>query len=139
MSGAMFPTYNAGKVIGEINWIYDTVAATGNVVGSAGIKEIVIPINRNEINEIVFSTNYTDSIAKKFSYFYSSESNQQNRNYALSLRQMSVGSVLFSESVTQMYSFQISLLSETNDSFILKISYGKQDYRKNAEFMIGWR
>lgn len=153
MSLWKYPQTNAGKVIGEINWIDFIYVATDKSISYPTITtpDIVIPINRKEINEIFLGyicyggstiTTYTkDDIID----YVSSESNVDGLNILAFIRDAEIGSSIrlscngYSLSSYQTY---LKLVSETNDSIIVNFRFkymSSNSYYASLGFRMGWR
>lgn len=150
MSGAMFPNYNSGKVIGEINWLLEKSGVTNDYV-STGIKEeiaeVIVPINRKDLNEFVFGYARATSSTANLVLKYSSETqNDMFDNIVYFLRNSSIGDPIYIKdrgSGSFSTYFSIEIISETEKEFILKIyAFGttsSSNYNCYYKIAVGYR
>lgn len=153
MSGAMFPSYNSGKVIGEINWLDFIYVETAKASSYATIytPDMVIPVNRKDINEIFLGfvcgggSSITTFTKNDIVNYVSSESNTDCLNILAFIRDAEIGSSLriscngYSLSTYQSF---LTIVSETNDSVIVNFSLkymSSNAYHANLGFRMGWR
>lgn len=133
MSVGVFPQYNSGKVIGEINWLepISVSATTSSTYPKIFSDEIVIPINRKDLNEVYFgfwldktsSANELVDIAK-IERIDSSEQNNESANIVGFLRKTEIGTMLEIRSIanTEKY-MSFILISEQANSFVIQLKF----------------
>lgn len=153
MSGAMYPTYNAGKVIGEINW-FEPIILKGTVketYSAIETTDIVIPINRKDINDIFlgycgkFNSNSAPDIQlNQIVDFVSGQSNVSTMDILGFLKQGEIGAIfsLRPPTSTTDNRYFIFLISEQKNSFVIRLKYSVNSstaYYVSASFIFGWR
>ena len=129
MSAWQFPQVNTGKIIGEMNWDSASLYCPSKTsLVDYVTHDFVIPINRNEINEFAIcgTTSSKEVTEDNFVSFDSSENNSKGKNYALSIRKMTVGNVIYSDSVSGSWNFYLRLLSEQENSFVVQFQYAQK-------------
>ena len=145
----MYPTYNSGKVLGKINWLLEKSSKTKETLTSSQyeeIAEIVIPINRKDLNEFVFGHCKTTNSSANLTLKYSSETqNDMFENIVYFLRNASIGDRIYvknrGSSVFET-DFFINIISETENEFIIKIAiYGSSSssYMQYYKIAVGYR
>lgn len=151
MSGAMFPSYNSGKVIGEINWLEPMIIKSENMTAPLAYSEdIVIPINRQEINEFIFGTYFAQSTSTSTEVginqildYYSSSVNKEFKNLIGFFRQTEVGNEFKLSIDTLLDKYVIfKIVSEQEKSFVIKfgVSYKITSNRSaSLALRFGWR
>ena len=142
MSAWQFPQVNTGKIIGEMNWDSASLyCPTRTNLYDFVTHDFIIPINRNEINEFAISgTTSSKEVTDDNLYsFDSSDNNSKGKNYALSIRQMTVGNIVYSSGISGSYNFYLILLSEQENSFVLQFQYAQKSSNAYAGIKIGWR
>ena len=153
MSGAMFPTYNSGKVIGEINWLdlISIKSGSSKTYNEVETDNIIFPINKQELNEIYIGINggscssYDDLLTKdSIPSYFSSEQNIELTNIVAFLRDCNAGQQLeFTDlngsTNNRLY---IKVISYKSNNFIIKLRY-KYNNSSNTyiRFVVslGWR
>lgn len=154
MSGAMFPSYNSGKVIGEINWLEPITIVPINQpmsIPQAISDNIVIPINRKDLNEFYFgfalkSSTKSSEVATTINdllFINSSEQNYENENTVCFLRKMNIGKAMsFYKKGSTIDRMLLKLVSEDEGKFVIQISAISSisgSYYLSSTFLIGWR
>lgn len=151
MSGAMFPTYNNGRVIGEINWLEPIcIISELSSYPTATSKNIIIPINREDINEFYIvwgANNQTDKIvtAKNIGIknAYSSIKNPSQNDIVGYIKKADLGGSLYiiSDGV-ECYHISIYLISEQANSFVIKVQISFSTITScyaAGKVILGWR
>ncbi|MDY5168617.1 hypothetical protein [Dielma fastidiosa] len=153
MSVGIFPQYNAGKVIGEINW-FDLIAVksgASKTYNEVETDNIIFPINKHELNEIYIGFNggsctSSDGLLAKDSIpsYFSSEQNMELTNIVAFLRDCNVGQQLEFKDLlgTTRNRLYIKLISYGNDNFIIRLRYKYNDSSNTyIRFVVslGWR